>query len=169
MLRNDLEIRPLNVADMPAVFDAADTWWQGRSLSHLLQRFFFEHFQDGSFVLMQDNALIGFLVGFMSPGQRDSAYIHMVGVDPKWRGQGLGRFLYEHFFQLALAHDRTRILSITSPVNHNSIAFHRQMGFAILPGDKQVDGVWVTSDYDAKGVERVLFCRHLSAEVIQGA
>lgn len=42
--------------------------------------------------------------------------------------------------------------------------FHAQMGFEILPGDAEVDGVAVTTNYDGKGGARVLFRRRLERE-----
>jgi hypothetical protein len=46
---------------------------------------------------------------------------------------------------------------VTSPVNIRSIAFHRAMGFAIEPGDADIDGIAVATDYDGKGGDRVRF------------
>ena len=77
----------------------------------------------------------------------------------------MGRHLYEHFFTVVSRLGCTEVLSITSPVNKGSIAFHTQMGFEILPGDAEVDGVAVTTNYDGRGGARVLFRRRLEREI----
>ena len=49
------------------------------------------------------------------------------------------------------------VRSCTSPVNRDSIAFHQKMGFAIEPGDAEVDGIPVTLDYNRPGDHKVRF------------
>ncbi len=73
----------------------------------------------------------------------------------------MGRRLYEHFFEVVRQLGCTEVRAITSPVNTVSIAFHTRMGFAILPGDAHIDGVAVTTNYDGRGNDRVLFQRDL--------
>ena len=47
---------------------------------------------------------------------------------------------------MALAGGRTRVRAVTSVVNRDSIAFHQRLGFVVLPGDSEVDGLPVTGD-----------------------
>lgn len=109
----------------------------------------------------QDGVIQGFLIGFRSQTAPTQAYIHFVGADPHHRGQGIGRCLYQHFFGVVSNLGCTEVFSITSPVNKGSIAFHTRMGFEILPGDAETDGIAITTNYDGSGVDRVLFRRRL--------
>ncbi len=138
----------------------------GRPVAGILLKVFFEHFQPTSFVLEQDGTLQGFLIGFCSQTTPTQAYIHAVGTDPQNRGQGSGRCLYHHFFEIVSNLGCTEVLAITSPVNKGSVAFHTRMGFEILPGDAQIDGVAVTTNYDGRGGDRVLFRRHLEKQLV---
>jgi hypothetical protein len=52
---------------------------------------------------------------------------------------------------------------VTAPVNQGSIRFHQQMGFGIEPGNAEVDGIPVTSEYDEDSRDRVRFVKHLTA------
>lgn len=156
-----IEIRNTRSSDHARVIAVVDDWWGGRSLSQLLPHLFFEHFQDSSFIAEQNGELIGFLVGFFSQSQRDEAYIHFVGVHPDHRQHGLARELYQRFFTLARAAGRTAVRCITSPVNTRSIAFHRAMGFTIVPGNAELDGVSLHRNHDGVGGDRVLFRRTL--------
>jgi GNAT superfamily N-acetyltransferase len=158
-------LRHLATNDYYPIIRVANEWWGGRPVAGILLKVFFEHFQPTSFVLEQDGEILGFLIGFRSQTNPAQAYIHAVGTDPGHRGQRMGRHLYEHFFTVVSRLGCTEVLSITSPVNKGSIAFHTQMGFEILPGDAEVDGVAVTTNYDGRGGARVLFRRRLEREI----
>jgi ribosomal protein S18 acetylase RimI-like enzyme len=110
-------IRNLTVEDYEHVTAVVDEWWGGRPMRSLLPRLFFEHFNPTSFAVGEANALQAFLVGFVSQSEQSVAYIHFVGVDPSSRALGLGRKLYEHFFQVVQALGCTEVRCITSPVN----------------------------------------------------
>jgi ribosomal protein S18 acetylase RimI-like enzyme len=116
----------------------------------MLPKLFFVHFRDTSFVADADGRLVGFLCGFRSQTHEDEAYIHFVGVDPEQRGSGLGRTLYERFFEAV--EPRTVVRAVTAPVNERSVAFHRALGFDV----ERVD-----EDYDGRGEARVLLVKRL--------
>lgn len=120
----------------------------------MLPKLFFLHFEGTSFVAEdEDGDLVGFLCGFLSQTARDEAYIHFVGVTPDKRGEGLGRTLYERFFEEVRSQGRSIVRCVTSPVNENSVAFHEALGFEI---DRVVE------DYDGPGEDRVLLVMRLS-------
>lgn len=81
-----------------------------------------------------------------------TACVHFIGVGPRWRKQGLGRALYERFFDLCKKHGRSEVHCITSPPNLRSVEFHRQMGF---------DVKGPVADYDGPGIDRYVFVRYL--------
>jgi ribosomal protein S18 acetylase RimI-like enzyme len=143
-------IRPAEPADHARVVAVVDAWWGGRPMAAMLPKLFFIHFRDTSFVADDDGELAGFLCGFRSQTFDDEVYIHFVGVDPSRRGSGLGRMLYERFFD-AIA-PRTVVRAVTSPVNERSVAFHRALGFEVER---------VQPDYDGRGEARVQLVKHL--------
>ena len=155
------QIRQLRNADYPFVISVIDQWWGGRQMADKLPRLFFEHFTDTSFAAERDGMLAGFLAGFISQSRPGEAYIHFAGVAPAERGSGLGRLLYEAFFQAAQARSCVLVRAVTSPVNRGSVAFHQRMGFRLEPGDAEVDGIPVSSGYDGRGGDRVRFIRSL--------
>jgi GNAT superfamily N-acetyltransferase len=157
-----IQIRPLRPSDYRPVIAVVDDWWNGRHMADMLPRLFFEHFTDTSFAAERDGELVGFLVGFTSQSRPGEAYIHFIGVHPGERGSGLGRQLYERFFAAVRARGCGLVRAVTSPVNHGSVRFHQRMGFAIEPGDAQVDGVPVMSGYDGDGHDRVRFVKNLA-------
>lgn len=157
-----LKQRCTEPSDYARVLAVMDDWWGGRPMSARLSHVFFSHFRPTSFVIETDDRLVGFLLGFLSQTRPDEAYIHFIGVDPEFRGVGLGRRLYELFFAAAAANGRDWVSSITAPCNQTSIDFHRRMGFLVDPGDGEVDGVPVRLDYAGAGGHRVVFHRRIS-------
>lgn len=118
----------------------------------MLPRLFFTHFRDTSFVAERNGELAGFLVGFVSQSEPEAAYVHFVGVSPLERGSGLGRELYERFFEVARALGRRTVSCVTSPANAGSLAFHRAIGFAAGPPQ---------AGYDGPGEDRVVLTRSI--------
>lgn len=145
-----MDLRHAEPADYGCVIDVIDEWWGGRAMAAMLPKLFFVHFHDTSFVAEEDGALAGFLCGFRSQAHPDEAYVHFVGVSPAHRGSGLGRALYERFFEAVAP--CTVVRAVTAPVNERSVAFHRAIGF-------EVDRV--DEDYDGRGQSRVLLVKRL--------
>ncbi len=96
----EYRLRRPTEADHPVLVAQVDDWWGGRKLHQLLPRLWLQHFTGTSWVAEDgDGRLVGFLIGFISPDRPGEAYIHMVGTSPNHRGAGLGRMLYERFFE----------------------------------------------------------------------
>ncbi|HET6600412.1 MAG TPA: GNAT family N-acetyltransferase [Gaiella sp.] len=149
-----MEIRHAEPADYGRVIGRVNAWWGGRDMAPMLPQLFFVHFEGTSYVADdEDGQLAAFLIGFLSQTDPDEAYIHFVGVSPEHRGGGLGRQLYERFFDDARAAGRTRVRCVTSPANAGSVAFHEALGFT---------SERVAHDYDGPGEDRVLFVKTLA-------
>jgi ribosomal protein S18 acetylase RimI-like enzyme len=152
-----LTIRRATPGDWDRIMAVMVDWWGGRDLRPMLPKIFFEHFRSTSLVAGRDDELVGFLAGFLCPDHADEAYVHFAGVHPSWRRAGLGADLYGRFFALAKADGRTVVRAVTAPVNKGSIAFHTRIGFRLLPGDDEVDGLPVTVDHGPQGDHVVRF------------
>ena len=120
-------------------------WWDGRDLRAMLPRIFFEHFRGTSLVAEHEDRLVGFLVGFLCPTTPTRPTSTSSASTRPGGAPGLARDLYRRFFALARAAGRTVVRAVTAPVNTTSIAFHRALGFGLLPGDAEVDGVPVVA------------------------
>ncbi len=49
-----------------------------------------------------------------------------------------------------------------SPINLNSIAFHRRMGFKLEPTSERSGDIPIHGNYDGPGEDRVLFIKRLN-------
>ena len=147
-------IRHAKPSDYGRVIGRVNVWWGGREMAPMLPQLFFLHFEGTSFVAEDEEGdLAAFLCGFLSQTDSDEAYIHFVGVSPEHRGGGVGRTLYERFFDEVHSQGRSVVRCVTSPVNEESIGFHEALGF-------EVDRV--AKDYDGPGEDRVLLVKRLS-------
>ncbi len=152
--------------DHGAMVVRVDEWWGGRRLHHLLPRLWLQHFTGTSWVAESaSGGLAGFLIGFISVDNPSVAYVHMVATDPNRRRRGLGRELYERFFEDVAGRGVAEVRAITWPGNRGSVAFHRAVGFEPIagPGSQNIYGTPAFADYDYPGEDRVVFRRRLVA------
>ena len=148
-----VSVRHAKPSDYGRVIGRINVWWGGREMAPILPKLFFIHFEGTSFVAEgEDGELLGFVCGFLSQTADDEAYIHFVGVTPEDRGDGLGRRLYERFFEEVRAQDRSVVRCVTSPLNQGSLAFHQALGFEVER---------IAEDYDGPGEDRALLVKRL--------
>jgi ribosomal protein S18 acetylase RimI-like enzyme len=157
----DIRIRNIRETDYDSIISVVDEWWSGRQMAAMLPRLFFKHFTETSFTAEIDTRKVGFLIGFLSPAYDSEAYIHFAGVHPDYRKKGIGRLLYEQFFEVARKHGRNKVRCVTSPVNTNSVAFHQRMGFQVEPSAEGSGTISIHQNYDGPGEDRVLFFKGL--------
>ena len=156
-----MRFRQLRESDHGSVVAVVDDWWGGRRVADKLPRLFFRYFPETSFAVEEDGELVAFLVGIVG-NPVNEAYVHFVGVHPEHRARGLGRRLYEMFFDEVRRRGCRSVRAITSPVNTGSIGFHASMGFEVLEGGNWEDSVSVHPDYDGDGNGKVVFVRGIS-------
>jgi ribosomal protein S18 acetylase RimI-like enzyme len=158
-----LDIRHPRSDDYLTIVDAINAWWDAllRPANALVQRLFLEHFNNTSFLLHDGATLVAFLIGFLSQSQADQAYIHFAGVAPELRRRGLGRHLYESFFDIAQGEGRNTVRCITSPNNRASINFHQRLGFDLVIADGELDGIPISRDHGGRGIPMVVLEKNL--------
>jgi ribosomal protein S18 acetylase RimI-like enzyme len=162
--RPEIRLRRPTEADHLRIVRVVDDWWGGRRLQHLLPRLWMQHFSGTSLVAETlDGAVAGFLVGFVSPDRPDTGYIHMAATNPNLRRLGIGRMLYERFFDDVRAAGVRRVVSTTWPGNRASVEFHRRLRFEVheTPDTQRLYGTPAFTNYDADGDDRVVFTRDI--------
>ncbi len=126
-----MKIRTGMSSDFDLVIKVMNDWWGGRQVDHLQHELFFEHFTNTVFIAEDENGtMVGFINGFYSQTEPETAYVHFVGVSPNFRHTGLGRKLYQVFIDKCLSDGRKKVRACTSKVNQPSIKFHQQLGFS---------------------------------------
>lgn len=163
-MNEDTRLRRPTEDDYAAIANVVDEWWGERRTVDQLPRLWLRHFGETSW-LAEDAArrLAGFLVGFMSPAEADTAVCHLIGVAPMHRHHGLGRRLYASFEADARAAGATRILALVWPGDPIAVRFHAALGFEpfVGPGTQRLYGTPALPNYDFGRVDRVMFERRL--------
>jgi ribosomal protein S18 acetylase RimI-like enzyme len=143
-------IRPMTKSDYDYVVSVLDRWWGGPSVERA-HPFFFYELGEHALVAEDDGVVVGFLLGFVATGPPPYGYVHLVGIAPDARRRGVGKRLYETFFDASRHAGATRIKAIANVGNEGSVRFHEALGF-----DVKVD-----PDYAGAGRARLVFTRAL--------
>ncbi|CAM1354622.1 MULTISPECIES: GNAT family N-acetyltransferase [Tenacibaculum] len=151
------KISKISPEDYNFIINELNNWWGGRKMTDMLPRLFFKYFTNTSFIVKDQNQILGFIIGFISQDNPKLGYVHFIGVNPEFRKLNLGKKLYAHFFKEAKCLKLKEIECVTSIKNKLSINFHKSLGFSIQKGNKEIDGISYFENYDGINEHRVLF------------
>ncbi|MEM1415855.1 MAG: GNAT family N-acetyltransferase [Myxococcota bacterium] len=147
---DDLSIRGLKKADYDYIVSVLDRWWGGPSGQRADPMFYYE-LGAGGLVAEHEGEVVGFLLGFLTPGAPPVGFIHLVGIHPDRRRRGVGLKLYERFTKRAREAGAAELKAIAAVGNDGSLRFHEALGFHT----KKVD------DYAGPGRARLVFRKRL--------
>lgn len=140
-------IAPAQVTDIRQVLADHPRYWGDRDLRDLHLLALVQEFGETCLVARSDDGILGYLIGFVTPG--GTGYVHLIATRDDARGSGLGRELWGAFTEAARRQGAVRLKAITSLGNKGSVAFHRSLGFEVR----------VEEDYNGPGEDRVVFSR----------
>lgn len=145
-----MRIRGITKSDFDYIVSVLDRWWGGPSSERAHPIFFYE-LGEQALIAEEDGEVVGFLLGFVAPTTPPVAYVHLVGIHPDHRRRGVGKQLYERFFERARSAGAQRIKAITTVGNDGSVRFHEALGFDVAE----------EPDYAGAGRSRVVFSKEL--------
>ena len=145
-----MQTRTMTKGDFDQIVEVIDRWWGG-PISTFAHPIFFYELGDHSLVIEKDGELIGFVLGFVAHQPVKTGYVHLVGIHPDHRRQGVGRVLYETFTKACQASGCVRMKAITTLGNEGSRRFHEGVGWV---GEE-------IADYAGPGRKRVVFTKSL--------
>jgi ribosomal-protein-alanine N-acetyltransferase len=135
-MKKEISIRNLEKTDLASIVDieerltgvARRAYWEKRiEMSEAIR----PHW--ASIVAEADNRVVGFIfgrAGELEFGLPSSvAWIEIIGVDPAYRGHGVGRVLIDHFTASAEDHDIKTIFTLVNSDNKDMAAFFGHVGF----------------------------------------
>jgi GNAT superfamily N-acetyltransferase len=143
-------VRTIQKPDFDRIVEVIDHWWGG-PISTFAHPIFFYELGRHAMVVEKDGEMVGFLLGFVATEPAPTGYVHLVGIHPAHRRQGVGRLLYERFTEACAAAGCRRMKAITTTGNEGSIRFHVAQGWTA----QEVE------DYAGPGRKRVVFTRDL--------
>ena len=123
-----MQTRRITKEDFQEIVRVIDRWWGGptNALAHPV---FFYELGAHARVVENDGQMVGFLFGLISSDLPKTGYVHLVGIHPEHRRQGVGGVLYRAFEEEARARGCTRMKAIANPGNQASHAFHLSLGW----------------------------------------
>ena len=154
-----MEITLCTQADFGQIVTDYHEFWDHDRVIALHHPTVTNEFGNTAFVIREGETVIAYLFGFFSQ-TGPVGYVHLIAVRQGYRKQGLARKLYGHFEKIAREHGCKRLKAITSPVNTQSVAFHKSIG--MMPSGTDMEGgVPVIRDYSGPGKHRVVFIKEL--------
>lgn len=150
-LSSDLVLRqpsPADGAAIHALIQACPPLDVNSAYAYLLLS---HHFADTCVVVQGPGQLLGYLSGYVPPGQPDTFFVWQVAVHAQGRGQGLGQRMLNHVLQRPAARHTQFVETTVSPSNGPSRAmFHR---LAVTLGTTLQEFPLFTKDMFGKGTE----------------
>jgi GNAT superfamily N-acetyltransferase len=143
--------RALTKSDFDEIVRVIDMWWAGPTAA-LAHPIFFYELGQAARVVEINGRLVGFLLGFLTTDQPPVGYVHLIGVDPAYRRQGVARRLYESFEDNCRGAGCRRLKAITTVGNEVSRRFHEALGWRAS----------IVNDYAGAGRHRMVFTKALS-------
>ena len=113
-------------------------------------------FSKDSYYLLAENSkgntigIIGFIENYK--GKKGHAYLSFLGVHPKYRHKGIGRFLREMALKILKVHGMKEVHTRTWSTNKIMIKINQEMGFKIEK---------IVKDERGPGVDSIYFKRKL--------
>lgn len=145
-----METRKITKKDFDEIVQVIDRWWGG-PISTMAHPIFFYELGENALIAEDDGRLIGFLLGFIVFKQPKTGYVHLVGIHPDYRRQGVGRVLYQQFTEHCRGLGCSRMKAITTTGNEGSIRFHQAVGWKA----EEIE------DYAGPDRRRIVFTRDL--------
>lgn len=138
--RSDIHFRPPREADARSIWRIVRDSGVLDPNSPYCYLLLCRDFAASSAVAEAGGEVIGFVTAYVPPGQPDTLFVWQIGVDPAYRGNGIGRRLLERLLTREVCRRLTRLETTVSPSNHASRALFegvaRRMGaaFSEVPG-----------------------------------
>ncbi|MBF6278711.1 MULTISPECIES: GNAT family N-acetyltransferase [Nocardia] len=105
----------------------------------------------------ENNALTGAVIAFRSQDNPAEVYIQDVMIHPDHRQQGIARALLNSVRTQAEKWGCERIYLTSEPENRAAHATWITLGYVNVPGDHEIGGVSVTTDYKGPGRSRAVY------------
>lgn len=105
----------------------------------------------------ENNTLTGVVLAFRSQDNPAEVYIQDVMIHPDHRQQGIARALLSSVHTQAEKWGCKRIYLTSEPENQAAHATWTTLGYVNVPGDHEIDGVSVITDYKGPGRSRAVY------------
>lgn len=161
----DYKIRNAEEGDFLQISQLAENCSPMATERNSIYHIFVKFFNKTSLVVenTENNAITGFLLGFISQDKTNEAYIHLLCIDKSLRGEGLALKILDKFIEVVTSRGCNKISLISKPNNKRAIKFYLKHGFKSYSSNETIkeDGINVFKGYDGHGCDKVLFYKDI--------
>jgi len=90
---------------------------------------FFKFFRNTCFVAIEENRIVGLILGFVNQNDSSVGFIHALGVDVDYRDKGIASSLIDTFSKKVKEKGAESVYLTTLPDNEKAINFYKKRGF----------------------------------------
>ncbi|SCG41044.1 GNAT family N-acetyltransferase [Micromonospora humi] len=108
-------------------------------------------------VAFEDGAMAGAVIAFRSQDDPADVYVQDVLTHPDFRRRGVARTLLDSVRARAADWGCHRLYLTSEPGNFGAHRAWRALGFRNVPGDRDVEGVQVITDFKGPGRDRAVY------------
>ncbi|MGY2031366.1 GNAT family N-acetyltransferase [Nocardia gipuzkoensis] len=105
----------------------------------------------------EDNTITGAVIAFRSQDDPAEVYVQDVMTHPQYRQCGIARALLHSVRSQAEKWGCERLYLTSEPENHAAHASWTALGFVNVPGDHEINGISIISDFKGPGRSRAVY------------
>ncbi|MEC3915532.1 GNAT family N-acetyltransferase [Nocardia sp. CDC160] len=105
----------------------------------------------------EGDAIAGAIIAFRSQDDPADVYVQDVMIHPDYRRQGIARALLNSVQSRAEKWSCQRIYLTSEPENHTAHSAWTNLGFVNVPGDHEIEGISVITDFKGPGRSRAVY------------
>ena len=124
-----MKIRNLSEDDIITIIKVTESYEDLLVERSSIYWLFWKFFKDTCLVALEENQLIGYLLGFISQTEPICGYIHMIGVNKNYRRKRIGTTLINYFEEIVASKGAKFIYLTTNLENVGAIEFYKEIGF----------------------------------------
>lgn len=107
--------------------------------------------------IAEDDSIAGAIIAFRSQDNPADVYVQDVMIHPSHRRQGIASTLLDSVRSQAEKWSCQRIYLTSEPENHTAHATWTKLGFINVPGDYEIEGVSIITDFKGPGKSRAVY------------
>ncbi|MEU6190229.1 GNAT family N-acetyltransferase [Nocardia sp. NPDC047038] len=149
-------LQPKHVSEVHQLMELGEPFIRARTLSDywLYAKLFSS---TCPIAISEDNTIMGAVIAFRSQDEPADIYVQDVMTHLLHRRSGIARALLHSVRSQADKWDCERLYLTSEPDNHAAHACWTALGFVNVPGDHEVNGISVISDFKGPGRSRAVY------------
>ena len=149
-------LRPEQIGEVQKLMELGEPYISARTLSdYWLYATLFS--STCPIAITDDDTVVGAVIAFQSQDDPAEVYVQDVMTHPQHRRRGIVRTLLQNVRSQAEARGCRRLYLTSEPDNRAAHASWTALGFVNVPGDHEVAGVSVISDFKGPGRDRAVY------------